>query len=68
VYGAGDRDYGSKNIMAFQKLWNRYNPKNKIPEDGIYGTETVNALNNSPCNGWTKSQVEADLKSMSKTL
>lgn len=45
-------DYASKNLLAFQRLWNRYNPGSKISEDGIYGPETENALYHTPCNGW----------------
>jgi len=39
-------------LLAFQKLWNKNNPNNKIAEDGIYGSETEKAFYNSPCNGW----------------
>lgn len=45
-------DLASKNLLAFQRLWNRHNPNNKISEDGIYGPQTENALKNAPCNGW----------------
>ena len=45
-------DIASKNLLAFQRLWNRHNPNSKISEDGIYGTQTANALYNSPCGGW----------------
>ena len=45
-------DIASKNLLAFQRLWNRHNPNSKISEDGIYGTQTSNALYNSPCGGW----------------
>jgi hypothetical protein len=49
-YGA--TDLAKQNLLAFQKLWNINNPNSKISEDGIYGTQTANALYNSPCNGW----------------
>eukprot|EP01113_Clastostelium_recurvatum_P013801 TRINITY_DN173_c0_g1_i2.p1 TRINITY_DN173_c0_g1~~TRINITY_DN173_c0_g1_i2.p1 ORF type:complete len:215 (-),score=38.31 TRINITY_DN173_c0_g1_i2:78-722(-) len=39
------------NLLAFQKLWNAHN-SNKLTEDGIYGTNTANALRASPCGGW----------------
>ena len=45
-------DIAQKNLLAFQKLWNKYNPTKTISEDGIYGPNTANALYNSPCNGW----------------
>ena len=51
-YGSGAREYAQKNLIAFQRLWNRHNPNSKIAEDGIYGPATANALNKSPCNGW----------------
>ena len=45
-------DLAKQNLQAFQRLWNRYNPNNKIAEDGIYGPDTEKALYNAPCNGW----------------
>lgn len=40
------------NLLAFQRLWNRNNPNNKIDEDGVYGPATADAFYNSPCDGW----------------
>lgn len=48
----GVADVRSKNLQAFQMLWNKNNPTAKIAEDGIYGSQTANALYNSPCGGW----------------
>lgn len=45
-------DIASKNLLAFQRLYNRHNPNNKISEDGIYGSQTSTALYNAPCDGW----------------
>jgi len=45
-------DIAQKNLLAFQRIWNKHNPNSKISEDGIYGTQTANALYNSPCGGW----------------
>lgn len=42
----------SKNLLAFQRLWNRHNPNNKIAEDGQYGPASAKALYNTPCGGW----------------
>jgi hypothetical protein len=42
----------SKNLLAFQRLWNVHNPSNKIAEDGVYGPATSKALYYSPCGGW----------------
>jgi hypothetical protein len=49
---SGASDIASKNLLAFQRLWNRHNPSSKISEDGIYGSQTENALYHAPCNGW----------------
>ena len=46
------KDIAQQMLIAFQRLWNRNNPSNTIAEDGIYGTNTANALYNSPCDGW----------------
>jgi len=42
----------SQNLLAFQRLWNRYNPNSRISEDGVYGPQSANALAKAPCNGW----------------
>lgn len=49
---SGASDIASKNLLAFQRLWNRHNPGSQISEDGQYGPQTQNALYNAPCNGW----------------
>ena len=51
-YGSGAGEYARKNLLAFQRLWNRHNPGRRIDEDGIYGHDTANALFDSPCGGW----------------
>lgn len=51
-FGSSARTYAQKNLIAFQRLWNKKNPNAKISEDGIYGPATANAFNNAPCNGW----------------
>jgi hypothetical protein len=48
----GASDIASKGLLAFQRLWNRYNPNSRISEDGAYGPQTENALNHAPCGGW----------------
>ena len=45
-------DLAKQNLIAFQQLWNKYNPTKTISVDGIYGTNTANAFYNSPCTGW----------------
>ncbi len=39
-------------VLAFQKLWNRNNPKEKIPESGRYDAKTEDALKRAPANGF----------------
>jgi hypothetical protein len=56
---SGTAQYGGSGIttlndvLAFQKLWNANNPQNLLTEDGIYGSQTNNALMNSPAAGFT---------------
>jgi hypothetical protein len=45
-------DLAKQNLIAFQQLWNKYNPTKTLSVDGIYGTNTANAFYNSPCGGW----------------
>ena len=42
----------SLSITAFQRLWNRNNPDDVIPEDGIYGPATKARLGASPVEGF----------------
>lgn len=53
-------------ILAFQRLWNRKNPKDKIDEDGQYGTQTEVRLNNSPVSGFRDSNF-SDIIQLSET-
>lgn len=41
-----------ESLRAFQRLWNRNNPSDRISEDGIYGPNTENRLSRAPCRGW----------------
>lgn len=50
----GGIDIRSKSILAFQQLWNKNNPNNKIGEDGGFGPQTEGALNKSPAQGFAK--------------
>jgi N-acetylmuramoyl-L-alanine amidase len=50
--GAGAKDLRRTTIMAFQQLWNKNHPNNKIDADGIWGSATEAALNKSPCTGF----------------
>ncbi|MEH2121792.1 peptidoglycan-binding protein [Nostoc sp.] len=46
------RDLGKIGIIAFQKLWNQFNPKDRILEDGDYGPQTEARLADSPAEGF----------------
>ena len=46
------RDLGIIGIRAFQKLWNQFNPEDRIPEDGDYGPQTEARLADSPAEGF----------------
>jgi hypothetical protein len=48
----GGQDIRSTAILAFQRLWNRSNPNDRIAEDGLYGEQTDIRLGNSPAEGF----------------
>jgi hypothetical protein len=48
----GGQDLRSTAILAFQVLWNKNNPNDKLKEDGNYGGETEKRLNRSPVKGF----------------
>jgi len=48
----GSPDSRSKDVVAFQRLWNRNNPNDKIAEDGAYGPATESRLRQSPATGF----------------
>ena len=52
--GGGTTDIRGKSILAFQQLWNKNNPNDKIDEDEGFGPQTEGALNQSPANGFAK--------------
>jgi uncharacterized protein (TIGR03382 family) len=45
-------DIRGRDVLAFQKLWNRNNPNDKIAEDGDYGPQTEARLRTSPAEGF----------------
>jgi uncharacterized protein (TIGR03382 family) len=45
-------DIRGKDVLAFQRLWNRNNPTDKISEDGAYGPQTEARLKASPATGF----------------
>jgi hypothetical protein len=45
-------DIRGKDVLAFQRLWNRNNANDKISEDGAYGPQTEARLKASPATGF----------------
>ncbi|MEO7729740.1 MAG: M15 family metallopeptidase [Kofleriaceae bacterium] len=50
-------DIRGKDTLAFQRLWNRNNPSDKISEDGDYGPQTEARLQKSPATGFAKGAI-----------
>ncbi|MEH2095395.1 peptidoglycan-binding protein [Nostoc sp.] len=50
--GTGARDLRKETILAFQQLWNKNHPNEKIDDDGRWGPETESCLNHSPAMGF----------------
>jgi uncharacterized protein (TIGR03382 family) len=48
----GSPDIRGKDVLAFQRLWNRNNPTDKIAEDGAYGPQTEARLRSAPATGF----------------
>lgn len=45
-------DIRGMDVKAFQRLWNRNNPADKISEDGAYGPQTEARLKQAPATGF----------------
>ena len=45
-------DLRGKDVLAFQRLWNRNNPRDRIAEDGVYGPQTAARIARSPAAGF----------------
>ncbi|MBI2389336.1 MAG: D-alanyl-D-alanine carboxypeptidase family protein [Deltaproteobacteria bacterium] len=50
--GAGAVNLRGQDVLAFQRLWNRNNPGDKIAEDGDWGPQTESRLRKSPAGGF----------------
>ncbi|MBA3391436.1 MAG: hypothetical protein H0T89_02275 [Deltaproteobacteria bacterium] len=48
----GSPDIRGRDVLAFQRLWNRNNPADKIAEDGAYGPATEARLRAAPATGF----------------
>jgi Synergist-CTERM protein sorting domain-containing protein len=55
-------DIRGRDVLAFQRLWNRNNPTDKISEDGSYGPQTESRLRASPATGFTKGAICATVR------
>ncbi len=51
-YVQGGVDLRGLSVLAFQRLWNRNNPKDRISEDGGYGAQTAARIARSPGEGF----------------
>ncbi len=45
-------------ILAFQRLWNRNHPEDRIAEDGLYGPQTESRLGRTPAAGFAEGLCE----------
>jgi uncharacterized protein (TIGR03382 family) len=45
-------DIRGKDVLAFQRLWNRNHPNDRIAEDGAYGPQTEARLRSAPATGF----------------
>jgi uncharacterized protein (TIGR03382 family) len=48
----GSPDIRGKDVLAFQRLWNRNNPGDRIGEDGAYGPQTEARVRSAPATGF----------------
>jgi uncharacterized protein (TIGR03382 family) len=47
-------DLRGRDVLAFQRLWNRNNPSDRIGEDGSYGPQTEARLRKAPAEGFLR--------------
>ena len=52
--GEGLADIGGLSVLAFQRLWNRNHPDDRIEEDSEYGPATEDRLAKAPVGGFPK--------------
>lgn len=52
--GSSSAGRTAMDVLAFQKLWNKNNPKDKIAEDGRYSPATEQRLKQSPADGFAQ--------------
>ncbi len=54
-HGPSDPDFGRYSVLAFQKLWSRNRPSDKLTEDGVLGPKTIARLESAPAGGFPNS-------------
>ncbi len=52
--GAGAKSYKGVDVKAFQRLWNRNHPSDKIDTDGVWGPQTEARMKKAPAGGFAK--------------
>jgi 3D (Asp-Asp-Asp) domain-containing protein len=65
--GAGAVDLRGKDVLAFQRLWNRNHPEDPIAEDGSYGPATQTRLGKSPATGFATGTPDSCAKTTVET-
>lgn len=55
--GSGASNQKGLDVKAFQRLWNRNNPNDKIGEDGVWGPQTRSRVQKAPAAGFAKGAV-----------
>jgi hypothetical protein len=55
--GAGAKDYRGIDVKAFQRLWNRNHPSDKIATDGEWGPQTEARMKKAPAGGFAKGAI-----------
>jgi hypothetical protein len=53
-FGSGTIDLSGLSVRAFQRLWNRNNPSDRVEEDGSYGDATASRLRRAPASGFAR--------------
>ena len=52
--GAGAVDIRAHAVKAFQRLWNRNRPGDRIAEDGVWGPDTAARMDRAPAGGFDR--------------
>ncbi|MCB9536723.1 MAG: D-alanyl-D-alanine carboxypeptidase family protein [Myxococcales bacterium] len=58
--GGGAADLAGLSVLAFQRLWNRNHPGDRIDEDGLYGPQTEGRLLRAPTEGFARGACSAE--------